>query len=137
MDLKYKRFKILYFLCKNLKQILTYLKIHLKTQNCLVWPGFEPRTSCVLVGHSTTEVSKLKTNLAEILSLYRKWENFPLPFPPFPRREFGNFSCVVNTYTKLHVQAKKSPFWIFNGYMMDRFVSYSMLKVCEKKTNFL
>ena len=92
----------------------------------LVWPGFVPRTSCVLVGHSTTELMKLKIELVENLSLYRQRETFPLPFPPFPRREFGNFSCVVYTHTKLHVQAKKSPFWIFNGYMMDRFVSCTL-----------
>ena len=34
----------------------------------LVRPGFEPRTPCVLVGHSTTELRKLKTNLAKNLS---------------------------------------------------------------------
>ena len=86
-----------------------------------------PRTLCILVRDSTTELRKLKTNKAEKLSLYRQWENFPFPFPPFPRREFENFSCVVYTHTKLHVQAKKSPFWIFNGYMMVHFVSLSLL----------
>ena len=102
-------------------------KINVITKkNFLVWPGFVPRILCVLVGDSTTELRKLKTNKAKKLSLYRQWENFPFPFPPFPRREFGNFSCVVYTHTKLHVQAKKSPFWIFNGYMMDRFVSCTL-----------
>ena len=42
------------------------------------------------------------------------WQTIAFPFPPFPRREFGNFSCIVYTHTKLHVQAKKSPFWIFH-----------------------
>ena len=52
---------------------------------------------------------------------------FPFPFPPIQWRELENLSCVVYTHTKLDVQAKKSPFWIFNGYMVDHFVSYVML----------
>ena len=40
--------------------------------------------------------------------------NLSPPIPPFPQREFGNFSCIVYTHTKLHVQAKKSPFSIFH-----------------------
>ena len=83
-------------------------------KNVLVWPRFEPRTFCVLVGHSTTELRKLNLNWVENLSLYRQWETFPFPFPPILWREFGNFSCVVYTYTKLHVQGKKSLFWIFH-----------------------
>ena len=35
-------------------------------------------------------------------------------FPSSPQREFGNFSCIVYTHTKLHVQAKKSLFLIFH-----------------------
>ena len=68
---------------------------------------------------------------AENLRLYRQWESFPFPFPPIQWRELGNLSCVVYTHTKLRVQAKKSPFWIFNGYMVDHFVSYSMLMSCQ------
>ena len=94
----------------------------------MVWPGFVPWTLCVLVGHSTTELRKLNLNVAENLNLYRQWETFPFPFPPIQWRELGNLSCVVYTHTKLHVQAKKSPFWNFNGYMMYRFVSCTLLK---------
>ena len=57
----------------------------------LVWTGFVPRTLCVLVGHSTTELKKLKTSFAKNLSLYRQWEIFPLPFPPFPTEGIRKF----------------------------------------------
>ena len=30
------------------------------------------------------------------------------------RSNFGKKFCIVSTYTELHVQAKKSPFWIFH-----------------------
>ena len=34
--------------------------------------------------------------------------------PPSARRDFQKKFCIASTYAKLHVQAKKSPFWIFH-----------------------
>ena len=35
-------------------------------------------------------------------------------FPPFRTERFSKNFCIASTYAKLHVQAKKSPFWIFH-----------------------
>ena len=59
------------------------------------------------------KISNIVSKIEIFLKKSGKSVKIVFHFPPFPRKEFGNFSCIVFSHTYLHVQAKKSPFWIF------------------------
>ena len=59
------------------------------------------------------EVYRFSRLFWKVLNLEKR-QIFKFSFPPCGDSDFGNFFYIVSTHTKLHVQAKKSAFWIFH-----------------------
>ena len=73
------------------------------------------------------KISNLEANLEIFKRIVRITCIFSFFFTLPAWSDFGKFFCIVSTHTKLHVQAKNLPFWIFIGYMMYGFLSQAVL----------
>ena len=60
------------------------------------------------------KISNLEANLEIFKRIVRITCIFAYFFHPLRTERFWKFFCIVSTHTKLHVQGKKSPFWIFH-----------------------
>ena len=60
------------------------------------------------------KISNLEANLEIFKRIVRITCIFSLFFYPSRTERFWKKICIVSTNTKLHVQGKKSPFWIFH-----------------------
>ena len=72
------------------------------------------------------KISNLEANLEIFNRIVQSTCIFSYFFSPFPQIaifEKKNLQSLHNTHTKLHVQAKKSPFLIFIGYVYDVWLS--------------
>ena len=90
--------------------------------------GENPPENIQVIRTILLKISNLEANLVtfkRIVGVTCIFSFFVSPFPDGAILE--NKKCIVSTHTKLHVQAKNLPFWIFIGYMMYGFLSQALL----------